>query len=335
MELGRLRLGEKGPKGEPRRRTTWRLTSPSYDLLASAAVLYGGKPEPWDSPSGQQWQLDTSVDTLSILLPPTWDADGQPSVPFSFYFEHWSGGGCLRRCDGETELISGEDCKCDPDKPLCKPTTRVRVMLHELPGFGVWRLESHGWNAAAELPGGLEILRLMADHQRFIEARLRIEQRTIRQPGEPTKQFVVPVLDLATTPAELLSPSSSSVGRVEAPLASPRPALRPAPVRPSPPPPPEATPAEAVERSASAGSERPALPAAPAIPPPAWEDVEIASDSEPGVWRTVRFYADGREPACSCPSYVKGGARPCKHVPKAEAVREARYELAAGVTVEA
>ena len=45
MELGRIRMGEKGSKGQPTRLETWRLTSASRDLLESAAKVYGGEVE--------------------------------------------------------------------------------------------------------------------------------------------------------------------------------------------------------------------------------------------------------------------------------------------------
>jgi hypothetical protein len=69
-------------------------------------------------------------------------------------------------------------------------------MLPDIPGVGVWRLDSHGWNAATELPGTLELLVRAASEHAFIEAVLRIEQRVKKQPGQPTKRFVVPVIDL-------------------------------------------------------------------------------------------------------------------------------------------
>jgi hypothetical protein len=37
-------------------------------------------------------------------------------------------------------------------RDVCKPTTRMSLMLADIPTLGTWKLESHGWNAAAELP---------------------------------------------------------------------------------------------------------------------------------------------------------------------------------------
>ncbi|MBA2643597.1 MAG: hypothetical protein H0U82_11835 [Actinobacteria bacterium] len=111
------------------------------------------------------------------------------------WLELWSGGGCERRCDGETEALSGKPCLCNPDERACKPTTRIAFMLPDVPGFGLVRLESHGWNAAAELPGAVDVLMRAAAQGAFIPAVLRLEPRTSKKDGQ-TRRFVVPVIDL-------------------------------------------------------------------------------------------------------------------------------------------
>jgi len=192
VELGRIRLGEKGPKGEPKKLGTFRLTSASKPLLEAAAVIYGGKVAVWaDAPNEGTYQLSTTVSELECVIPPI------PSL-CSQYYEMWAAGGCKRRCDGETELLSGGPCLCDKEarqakeKGTCSVTTRISVMLPRLPGLGLWRLESHGWNAATTLPGTIEML---AGTGKFIPAVLRAEQRTEKKDGQ-TRKFVVPVIDI-------------------------------------------------------------------------------------------------------------------------------------------
>jgi hypothetical protein len=215
MELGRVRLGEKGPKGEPRKRDTFRFTTASEALAQAVADKYGGQAEPWpDAPDGEgYWQVATDTAELAIILPPVYsDADGTSTTTWSQWFEQWSGGGCQRRCDGDTEMLSGSPCICRPlvedngeDARECQVTTRVSFMLPDIPGLGVWRLDSHGWNAATELPGTLELLVRAASEHAFIEAVLRIEQRVKKQPGQPTKRFVVPVIDLPSVTLKQLA----------------------------------------------------------------------------------------------------------------------------------
>jgi hypothetical protein len=187
MELGRIRLGERGAKGQPTRLDTWRLTSASRDLLESAAKVYGGAVEEWtDAPDKGYWQLTTDTASLDVIVP--------PGDPYSQFYELWSGGGCKRRCDGATELLSGEACKCDPEERECKITTRVNVMLPRVAGLGVWRLESHGYYAAAELPDALDLLQQISGG-RMVSGVLRIEQRSSKKDGR-TNRYPVPVLDL-------------------------------------------------------------------------------------------------------------------------------------------
>lgn len=206
-ELGRIRLGEKGPKGAPKRRSTFRLTSPNETLLAHAAAAYGGTVQEWkDAPTeGTQYELATGSDTLDVVIPP-----GQP---LSQHWEMWSGGGCARRCDGYEELLSGESCMCPADHEeraamaqngrACKPTTRLSVMLPDLPDIGVWRTETHGTNAAVELPGTVALLEQALSAGRLIPAQLRIDNRTSKKNGQ-TRHFVVPVLELVGITANTL-----------------------------------------------------------------------------------------------------------------------------------
>lgn len=229
MELGRVRLGDKGAKGQPQRLETFRFTSASKLLLDAVAALYGGEVRQWEgAPDAGYFEVYTNAAELNIILPPVFSTvDGSPTTSYSQWFELWSGGGCQRRCDGVTESISGKACACNPDDRECKITTRVSFMLPEIPGLGVWRLESHGWNAAIELPGTLEVLLMAASESRFIPAVLRIEHRTKKVPGEGTRRFIVPVVDLPQVRVgELLSGETPNVLAVNAPApAPPRPEL--------------------------------------------------------------------------------------------------------------
>lgn len=242
MELGRIRLGEKGSKGEPKKLTTLRFTSASKALLDAIAEKHGGTVRPWEgAPDEGYFEVTTDTPQIDVILPPVFsDQDGAPTAPYSQFFEAWSGGGCQRRCDGETELLSGKPCMCAPlvvdkgeEARTCKVTTRVSVMMPDVPGIGVWRLESHGYNAAVELPGTLEILLMAAAEHKFIPAVLRVEQRTKKVPGEGTRRFIVPVIELpgvtvrqlasGDVPLAINAPAVPA-GRPELPSAPPAPA---------------------------------------------------------------------------------------------------------------
>lgn len=258
-QLGRVRMGEKGPKGEPRKLTHFRLTSASERLLKAAAAdpKIGGVVRPWEgAPDEGYYELHTKTDALEIVLPPTFSMeDGSPSTPYSQFYEHWTAGGCQRRCDGVTETFSGQPCMCGPDKAerLCKITTRIQFMLPSIPDVGVWRLDSHGYYAAVETPGTLEILKRAAEGNEFIPATLRIEQRT-RKVGGQTRKFIVPIVELRHSMRELASGEAGG-GLLSLNAPGPRP------------PRPELPAGEPLPADASFAEERrPDFGAAPALP---------------------------------------------------------------------
>lgn len=207
-ELGRIRMGEKGDKGQPVRLKTFRLTSYSRPTLEAAAALYGGKVTAWEgAPDEGMWQLTTAASELDVLIP------GQFGV-ISQAFELWKGGTCERRCDGVVEAISQSACICEAEAALAKPedrqrllaadrpcdmVTRLRIMLPRLPGLGVWRLDTGGYMAGTTLPSTVLMLQRLTPGA-WIPAVLRAEQRSKRERlanGKvETHRFVVPVIDL-------------------------------------------------------------------------------------------------------------------------------------------
>lgn len=200
-EVGRIRIGQQvstnNGRSRPAKLDTFRLTSPDKQRIVSAAKLYGGTPQPWEAPAGQQWEVVTQTDTLPVIVPPS-------EMAFSQYYELWSAGGCQRRCDGQTESISDGPCQCDPDKRECNIHTRLSIMLRDLPGLGVWRLDTQGYYAAVEIQGAVEVVQMAAGHGHMLPAALRLEQRMVKRTGEGTRRFAVPVLDIEVSPAQLL-----------------------------------------------------------------------------------------------------------------------------------
>lgn len=215
-EVGRIRLGVKVATGNggsrPAKLDTLRFTSPRRGLIERVAELYGGKVEPWQPLKGNsQWQVITTSTEVPVMVPPQDPAESQ-------WLEMWSKGGCLRRCDGKTERISNSPCMCDPDPQErdCKMHTRINVLLEEVPGIGVWRVDTGSFYAATELP---TTARILAEANGLIPGKLILDQRTVTRGGK-TFNFAVPVLDIAEfTPAELLSgkvPEMAAARRAEA-----------------------------------------------------------------------------------------------------------------------
>lgn len=192
-QIIRIRMGQKvaaKKEGEtrPQALTTWRLTSPHRAPIDRAAELWGGVVEEMADPlSADRWEVVTEVSALPCAIPPV--------AGFNQWYETWSKGGCQRRCDGVRELLSDEDCLCgpDPDERVCKPTTRLTVVLTDIDELAGARLESHGYNAAAELAFAEALYAAARERHTLIPAELRIVPRTARRDGK-TSHFVVPEL---------------------------------------------------------------------------------------------------------------------------------------------
>lgn len=214
-ELGRIRLGQKGDRGQPQKLDRFRFTTNSEALLNKIAALYGGEVRRWEGGT-QTYELISDATRVPIMVPPQ---------PVSQWFEFWTRAGCQHRCDGHTNVLTDEPC--DPDEQLRvgqqtvnphaeamkKPTTRLNVVLRDVEGIGVWRVETHGWNAAVELP---DVAEFLAAAGGYVNGWLSLEQRTsVEQTdqGPKTRHYMVPIIEIDVTPAQLMA----GHGRVAAP----------------------------------------------------------------------------------------------------------------------
>jgi hypothetical protein len=211
MEAGRIRFGNK-VGNRPNRLDHPLLTSPDRELIEAVALAYRGEDhlntQPWPGGEGQ-WQVEIDGD-LDVLIPV------QPD-PVSQWWERWSGGGCMRRCDGVTDIINDQPCDCDKtaEKRACSATTRFVVLLPET-GDARWRVETKSINAAMELPAALEAA-VGERTGEVIPAVLSVVQR----PGKKGK-VPVPVIRITksagdSAPAEQAGSVALPASRVESP----------------------------------------------------------------------------------------------------------------------
>jgi hypothetical protein len=209
QEHGRLRLGEKGDKGQPKSLSTWRLTSPDKTALDTLALKYGGTVTKWDEPKAavqNQWQVTTDSTEIDVLLP-----EGALSV----FYEKWTGAGCERRCDGDdcTLALNGEGdapvipCLCATQGHMqCAPKSRLHVILPDVSFKGVWTMTTSSWNAAEEL-SAMEPMVTAMQGRGILRAKLVLERRS-----KPGKRFPVPMLVIDATPQELAAGQGTLVG---------------------------------------------------------------------------------------------------------------------------
>jgi hypothetical protein len=222
-ELGRLRTGTFNPeagkgKGAPQRSKTWIVTSPYENQVEAAAELWGGTPEKWQ-PQGNgapQMRVITDAAVIEAILP--------PGDPVDQSYETWSKGGVQRRCNGTSEAISGQPCICRATwgdefyevakDDACKMTTRLNVILPQMPDMGVFRVETHSFYSANEIAASVDIIRAAVGENRLVPVNLRIEPRTRVAQGK-TKHFPVIVVEIrGVTSGELLAATMAAKGEL-------------------------------------------------------------------------------------------------------------------------
>jgi hypothetical protein len=271
--IGHIRLGEVDGD-RPRALKGFRFTSGRQTLIDTAARVFGGDAHPWRNPSTglDEFEVLTEAHELEVLLPPA-------DLAFSQHYELWSEAGCQRRCDGFTETRGDEPqpCVCALEgERKCEAVTRLSLIVPELASvFGVWRLVTGSYYASGELASAVELALGLAQRraEHLAAARLRLEQRVARRPGQPPHRYTIPVLDVVLSP-HALEAAPAPVAAVEAAAALTVVGLPP--------------PAPRIDRGASSPAPAPltdtssSAPTAPAILEPT---LEVLTDPVPADTR--------------------------------------------------
>lgn len=228
QQIGRIRIGQQvrtdSGKMRPARLDTFRFTTSSRVSAEAIAALYGGEVRDWEG----EYEVITAKSEIGVTVPPRDEVVSQ-------WYEMWNKGGALRRCDSRTEQISGGPCQCphaaDPSDAeevarmalerarraklnpptACGLVTRINLMIPDLPGLGVFRLDTGSYYAATEIGDSAQLMQMARDRGVFLPAILRIEHRQ-RVAGGQTKKFPVPVLEVLATFRDLASGAIEAAG---------------------------------------------------------------------------------------------------------------------------
>ena len=225
QQIGRIRIGQQVGTGKtgrdgkektrPARLSTFRFTTQSKVMADAVAAQFGGTVQPWQN----ELEVITTRDSIAITVPPRNEVITQ-------WYELWSGGGCQRRCDSEHDIISNGPCKCapllagftDPDDrareryrlahenppKACALKTRISVMVPDLPGLGVWRIDTSSYYAGTEIIDAAYLMQEARALDIFLPAILRIDHRS-RVAGGETKKFPVLVVEVLATFRQITS----------------------------------------------------------------------------------------------------------------------------------
>lgn len=219
-EVFRLRLGDKGPKGQPQKLTdSMRVTSPNRSVVEAFVDVYGGEVTEWE----QQWQAYLPVTALPVMI--------LPGQSITQWWEAYRQSVCERRCDSVTEQLSGQPCMCPADitvrmqtKGACRPMTRINLVCPEVAVVGAGSLVTHGMIAAETLPQSVAVAEAALARGLMVPAMLRVVVH------EGKKHYVVPQLEIVG-----VSLAQLETGEVERPavVAAPEPKAIAAPSRPA------------------------------------------------------------------------------------------------------
>jgi Recombination directionality factor-like len=228
QQIGRIRIGQQvkaaNGKMRPARLDTFRFTTASRASAEAIAALFGGEIRDWSG----EFEVISTKSEIGVTVPPRDEVISQ-------WYEMWNKGGAMRRCDSQRDQISNGPCQCphaaDPSdaedvaaKALerselaklnppraCKLVTRISVMIPDLPGLGVFRLDTGSYYAATEIGDSAALMQVARDRGVFLPAILRIEQRQ-RVAGGQTKKYPVPVLEVLTTFRDLATGAIERAG---------------------------------------------------------------------------------------------------------------------------
>lgn len=185
-EVFRIRLGDKGPKGEPRKLTDQiRVTSPNQRVVHSFTDVYGGSVTQWE----KEWQAYLPTDYLRVLV--------LPGQSLQQWWESYSGSVCQKRCDGEFDVKNNKPCSCPADlderladKRACSPMTRVNVICPDVAVVGSGALVTHSMIAAETLPQSIAVAEAALNRGLMVPAVLRVVEHKGRT------HYIVPQLEI-------------------------------------------------------------------------------------------------------------------------------------------
>lgn len=205
QEIGRIRAGKKtGNARTPMEALNeWRFTSPNEEAIRAIAKLYGGTAHPWPERINE-WEVFTDSKLLAVQL---------PADPIFSAYEKWGQGGNQRRCDGERCVVPVQDpqgghldevpCWCEANgkepgehRDACVVTVRLKVVLPDVPGFGVWMLTTSSVYAAMELPAVCDLIDALRQRSGIlIPCHLELQYRTEKRSYEKfERKYHVPTL---------------------------------------------------------------------------------------------------------------------------------------------
>jgi hypothetical protein len=214
--LGRIRLGTKRPDGKPQREDHFVLPR-DHALYGQLVARFGEEPR-----------------ELRVVIP----LEDEEKWAEQYYRAYSQTRGLICKGDGETatqmqdvktgELVNrdtgtivmeevpcaGRDCEHYRTK-TCKETLNLRFMLPDIPGLGVWEIDTHSVNNILNINSSAKIIRSAFGRVSMIPLILSFDPAMVRSPRDG-KLHTMSLLNLRTnvTLAELAAATREQAGRL-------------------------------------------------------------------------------------------------------------------------
>ena len=219
------------------------------------AKVFGGKVEAAVSKDeeGGRFRVITQTTEIECFVPSA-DESG-----WDCWLEQWGTGGIIRRCDGVTtqmavvEVSDGDvrgnpnkpgltktvrnvPCMCQaegrPEKDRCDPTSRLNLVipaLKDVPGIGVFQMQSRGRLTWREIDGTIQLLGQLGKIA-GVPMVLKLEYRTVRDADGKPRDVPVMWLDSRLSMADAMRQARVNItDEVETRKALPAPDRGPMP----------------------------------------------------------------------------------------------------------
>lgn len=195
-DVFRIRLGDTETYTDPKdgkekqraRKLTdsMRVTSPNRMVVDAFVAVFGGETTQWEA----EWQAYLPTTEMPVVI--------LPGQSVSQWWELYRKSVCERRCDGDTETLSGKACMCPrdltdrvADKNACNPMTRLSILCPDVEVAGAGSLVTHSMIAAETLPQAVAVAEAALSQGIPVPAVLRVVEHVGK-----AKRYIVPQLEI-------------------------------------------------------------------------------------------------------------------------------------------
>lgn len=161
-------------------------TTPA-EAVAAFREVYGDEP--------RALKIEFPTDDEAVIFDVWLKAYSRKNLVYCKGDEEWA---TRTQDDGsKIEIPCTEDCQLLQSKK-CRRVGILRFLLPDVPGFGIWQLDTGSWNSFKGVLDGLDLLRLAFGRISGISLTLRLVPKVVEVDGKPKTVYILTLTDYAT-----------------------------------------------------------------------------------------------------------------------------------------